>query len=85
MSDYLDFIGDKITKKEKKEGIIAVGAAIAAVVIAKHLIDKDKNSNENIPFQVEEENNQFEMELEDEFSYLDEPEPQIDPFSSFEN
>ena len=86
MSKYLDFVGEKITKKEKKEGVIAVGTVIAATIAVKHFLkNKKEKLKESDYFQAEEEvNDEFKMELAGDFSYLDSPEPQLDPFSDLD-
>ena len=44
MSKYLDFIGEKVTKKENKEGYLILGATLGAVFLAKHFIHKKSSS-----------------------------------------
>ena len=40
MSRYLDFIGSKITKKDRHHATIALGSALVATLIAKHFMNK---------------------------------------------
>mgnify|MGYP001394311507 CR=1 FL=1 len=87
MSKYLEFISSKINKQENKEGLMVLGTALVAVVAAKHFIDKNESQEkiEDEYFLAEQQvDDEFKMELAGDFSYLDEPEPQIDPFSDFD-